>query len=139
MILLLPPAVSANLYWRTRVFGKRAMTYVSAEAKEFRAVVGARAKQFGLTSPMEGRVTVTIEMYPHRPLDWEKRVKKHGWNWDDTVRSIDLDNAIKVTLDAMKGVVIVDDVWVREIVARRMQPDEHGARLVVQVEKMGGM
>jgi len=73
-----------------------------------------------------------VTMYPHRPQDWEKRARKLGSNWDDGVRSIDLDNAIKVTLDAMKGVAFVDDVWVRRIEAERAEPDGE-ARLVVRI------
>ncbi|MFX7793104.1 RusA family crossover junction endodeoxyribonuclease, partial [Acinetobacter baumannii] len=53
--------------------------------------------------------------------------------WDDTVRCIDLDNAKKVLLDALKGVAIEDDQWVRRIVAERMEPDADGARVVLTV------
>jgi crossover junction endodeoxyribonuclease RusA len=128
----LPPAVSANVYWRTRVAGKRAMTYVSAEAKAFKAEVQQRLRAVGLTAPISGRVAVTLFMYPHRPLDWQRRQRQAGAAWDDSVRSIDLDNAIKVTLDAMKGLAFDDDVWVRQIHAARMEPDGE-ARVVVTI------
>ena len=52
------------------------------------------------------------------------------------MRSIDLDNAIKVTLDAMKGIAFNDDVWVRQIEAERMEPDGE-ARVVVTVRRIG--
>lgn len=128
----LPPAVSANVYWRTRVVKKIAMTYVSAEAKAFKAQVAQLLAAAGVTKPFPGRVAVSLQMYPHRPLDWKKRQRDLGAAWDDGVRSIDLDNSIKVTLDAMKGIAFVDDVWVREISARRMEPDGE-ARVVVTV------
>lgn len=136
VILVLPPPVSANVYWRTRVAGNRAMTYVSAEAKEFKAQAKVAALAGGLASPIAGRVRVDLAMYPGRPKDFAKRQRQHGNAWDDSVRSIDLDNAIKVTLDALKGVAFDDDVWVREIVAKRMEPDAHGARLVVRVQSI---
>lgn len=129
----LPPAVSANIYWRTRVVKKIAMTYVSAEAKAFKAQVLQLLRAAGVTEPFQGRVAVALKMYPHRPLDWQKRQRTLGAEWDDGVRSIDLDNSIKVTLDAMKGIAFVDDVWVRQITAERMEPDALPARVVVTV------
>ncbi|MGG1947089.1 RusA family crossover junction endodeoxyribonuclease [Trinickia sp. NRRL B-1857] len=133
IIVTLPPPVSANLYWRTRVVKGVAMTYVSAEAKAFKQEVGWRLRAAGCIRPIVGRVAVTLTLYPHRPLDWEKRVRKLGAAWDDGVRSIDLDNAIKVTLDALKGIAFEDDVWVRRISAERAEPDGE-ARIVVRIE-----
>jgi crossover junction endodeoxyribonuclease RusA len=128
----LPSPVSANVYWRTRVVKNMAMTYVSAEAKEFKRQVLLALIAAGVTSPFPGRVAVSLVLYPHRPLDWAKRVKKLGAAWDDGVRSIDLDNSIKVTLDAMKGIAFQDDVWVRRIHAERAEPDGQ-ARVVVTI------
>jgi crossover junction endodeoxyribonuclease RusA len=78
-------------------------------------------------------VAIEVDLYPGRPLDWQKRQRLHGAAWDDTVRCIDLDNANKVLLDSLKGVAIEDDVWVRRLVSQRMEPDEHGARVVVRI------
>jgi crossover junction endodeoxyribonuclease RusA len=130
--VILPPAVSANVYWRTRVVKNIAMTYVSSEAKAFKAEVARRLHAVGCRKPIIGRVAVEMKLYPHRPLDWQKRAQKLGATWDDGVRSIDLDNAIKVTLDAMKGIAFDDDVWVRRINAQRMEPDGE-ARVVVTI------
>jgi len=129
----LPPPVSANVYWRTRVIKGVAMTYVSAEAKAFKADVAHILRAAGCTKPIEGRVAVNMTLYPHRPLDWQKRQQKLGEAWDDGVRSIDLDNAIKVTLDSLKGIAFIDDVWVREITASRAEPDSLGARVMVTI------
>ena len=131
----LPPPVSANVYWRTRVVKGIAMTYVSAEAKAFKSEVGWLLKAAGIKIPFQGCVAVSLKLYPHRPLDWAKRAQKFGGAWDDSVRSIDLDNAIKVTLDAMKGIAFNDDVWVRQIEAERMEPDGE-ARVVVTVRRI---
>lgn len=128
----LPWPVSANVYWRTRVVKGVAMTYVSAEAKAFKEQVGWLLRAAGCTHPIEGRVAVSLTLYPHRPLDWEKRMRKFGAAWDDSVRSIDLDNAIKVTLDALKGIAFEDDAWVRRIEAKRAEPDGE-ARVVVTI------
>lgn len=131
-----PAPVSANVYWRTRVVKGVAMTYVSKEAQQFKAAVASVLLAAGVSKPMAGRVAVEVWMYPHRPQDWAKRQRKLGAGWDDSVRAIDLDNAIKVTLDAMKGLAFEDDVWVRRIAAQRMEPDERGARVVVRVSQI---
>lgn len=133
--LVLPYPISANRYWRTYMPKgfKAPVTTLSAEAKEYKREVAIRAKQQGVTSPIAGRVCVVFTLYPHRPLDWQKRMRKNGDSWDDTVQCLDLDNAQKVALDALKNIAFGDDSWVREISARRAEPDEFGARLLVEV------
>jgi crossover junction endodeoxyribonuclease RusA len=135
LTVTLPWPVSANVYWRTRVVKGVAMTYVSAEAKAFKSDVTRLLRAAGCKAPLAGRVAVALTLYPHRPQDWQKRQRKLGAAWDDGVRSIDLDNAIKVTLDAMKGVAFEDDVWVRRILAERAEPDGE-ARLVVTITQI---
>lgn len=135
LTVTLPWPVSANVYWRTRVVKGVAMTYISAEAKAFKTDVARLMRAAGCKAPMPGRVAVSLTLYPHRPQDWQKRQRKLGAAWDDGVRSIDLDNAIKVTLDAMKGIAFEDDVWVRRILAERAEPDGE-ARLVVTITQI---
>ena len=130
--LSLPYPLSANRYWRTRVMrGPRpiAQTYVSAEAEAYKADVMAIALQAG-ARPIPGKVSLRMALYPHQPADWHKRTEEER----DRVRCIDLDNALKVTIDALKDIAFEDDAMVREIVAVRMEPDEEGARVVVTVE-----
>lgn len=138
VVLTLPYPISANRYWATRVVtsaGKRpmAMTYVTPEAKSFKADVLRIARATGITAPITGRVKLEIWLYPSRPQDWERRVRKLGANWDDGVMSIDLDNANKVVLDALKEVAFDDDKWVRQLLAQRMEPDGKGARAVIRI------
>jgi len=133
--LVLPWPVSANRYWRTRVVKGIAMTYISAEAKAYKATVRSLAKIAGVKAPIAGRVAVAIRLYPNRPQDWAKRAAKDPMGWDDTVQCLDLDNANKVLFDALKGVVIEDDRWVRRITAERMEPDGE-ARVEIVVEPM---
>lgn len=137
-ILVLPYPISANRYWSSRLVkpkGKPAFTstYVTPEAKAYKAQVLALARKAGFARPITGRVKVEFILFPNRPQDWQKRMRKDGTAWDDTVQCLDLDNAQKVVLDSLKDVVFEDDRWVREIHARRAEPDEHGARLVAVV------
>ena len=136
--LTLPYPISANRYWASRVITPRggrpmAVTYVTAEAKDFKEQVGWMAKAAGVRAPITGRVAIDVKLYPNRPQDFAVRMRKFGPTWDDTVMCLDLDNCHKVLLDAIKGVVIDDDKWVRRITSERMEPDQHKARMVVTI------
>lgn len=115
MRLILPYPVSANRYWRTVVAKKqlRALTFVSDEAKAYKQEVAWRAKAAGV-KPISGLVELRVRLVP-----------KNGV-------CMDLDNALKVTIDALKGVVYADDSQVYRIVAERGDADPTGARLEVE-------
>jgi crossover junction endodeoxyribonuclease RusA len=136
--LTLPYPVSANRYWATRVVkpkGRPAMaiTYVTPEANEYKARVQAIALSAGIDKPLLGRVKLDIWLFPNRPQDWQTRQRKLGAEWDNNVMCIDLDNANKVLLDALKDVAFEDDKRVFQLLAQRMEPDERGARVVVRI------
>jgi len=135
--LTLPYPVSANLYWRSFVprGHQRAIVTLSDEAKAYKQSVGWLARSAGVRTPLVGRVAVDVQLYPQRPQDWARRARRNPQAWDDDVRCIDLDNANKVLLDALKGVVIEDDRWVRRLLAERMEPDGE-ARVVVTVRQL---
>ena len=136
--LTLPYPISANRYWRSFVpRGKtRAIVVVSDEAKAYKQEVGWLARAAGLRSPFAGRVAVAVVLYPSRPQDWAKRAQRDPLTWDDSVQCLDLDNANKVLLDALKGLAFDDDKWVRRLASERMEPDEQGARVVVTITKI---
>jgi crossover junction endodeoxyribonuclease RusA len=77
---------------------------------------------------------VRIRLYPARPQDWAKRAQRNPDTWDDDVRCIDLGNAEKVLSDALNGIAWIDDKQLRRIELERCEPDEHGARVVVEIE-----
>lgn len=135
--LNLPYPPSANRYWSTRIITPRAtgrpqaMTYVTPEAKDYKEKVGWLAKAAGV-KPIVGRVAIVIELYPHRPLDFQKRMRQLGDAWDDTVQCIDLGNCEKVLSDALKDVVFGDDKLLHDIHLKRMEPDGE-ARVVVHL------
>lgn len=103
------------------------------DAKEYKASIAILCRQAGISKPLDGRVLFDVKLYPNRPQDWQKRMRIHGDAWSDTVQCIDLDNANKVILDALKGIAIIDDKWVWRITAERMEPDDQGARVVVTI------
>lgn len=134
--LTLPYPISANRYWRAVSMGARLAMVPTKEAKDYKAAVGWKAKSAGIRTPLNGRMALLIRLYPERPQDWAKRARKDPDTWDDTVRCIDLGNCEKVLSDALNGVVWVDDKQLRRIVLERCEPDEHGARVEVEIEPM---
>ena len=134
--LTLPYPLSANKYWRPVHIGNHITIVPTKDAKEYKTEVQWRARAAGVRTPIIGRVAIDVKLYPGRPLDYKKRMRDFGASWDDSVRCIDLDNANKVLLDALKGVAIEDDAWVRKITAERMEPDEGKARVVLTITPM---
>ena len=78
-------------------------TYVTPEARAYKAKVEEIVKAMGIRKPIGGRVRVDLRLYPHRPQDWQARQRKFGAAWDDSVQCLDLDNARKVAYDALRG------------------------------------
>jgi crossover junction endodeoxyribonuclease RusA len=130
--LTLPYPLSANRYWRPVKLGAHISIVPTKEAKAFRADIAARCRDQGVRAPLAGRVHVDVKLYPKRPQDWQTRQRKLGAGWDDGVMCIDIDNANKVLLDALKDVAIEDDKWVRRLTSERMEPDGE-ARVVVTI------
>lgn len=141
IFLTLPYPVSSNVYWASRVVKQkgepdRAMTYVTPEAKAYKAEVAKIASAAGLAAPMACRVEMWIRLYPARPQDWARRARSDPANWDDDVRCIDLGNAEKVLADALQGIVYTDDKWIWHEDKRRMEPDAKGARVEIAIRAM---
>ena len=132
--LRLPVPPSANRYWRTYMPKgfKAPVTTLSAEAKAYKTDVANLARAAGIHTPIIGRVAVSFVYYPKRPQDWQKRARSDPHGWDDTCMALDLDNLSKGLFDALKNVVFEDDRWVREISAKRMEPDGD-ARVIVTI------
>ena len=131
--LILPYPISANRYWRPVNIGKHITIVPTKEAKEYKVDVAWRVRAAGIRRPITGRVAVEIDLYPNRPKDYIKRQREHGAEWDNDVRCIDLGNCEKVLSDALKDIAFEDDKWLWDIHLKRMEPDEHEARVVVRI------
>jgi len=135
--LVLPYPISANRYWRTfmpKGF-KAPVTTVSPEAKSYKAQVAHMCKVAGIKQPISGRVEIDIKLFPKRPQDYAKRMQKNPDSWDDDVQCLDLDNANKVLFDAIKGIAIIDDKWIRRLTSERMEPDGE-ARVILTIRPL---
>lgn len=97
--LILPEAPSANAYWRRH--GN--IIHVSAEAKAYKEAVSMLASRYRNGSEVafpSGDLSVTVL--------WHRSAKRG-----------DLDNRLKVCLDALKDVVFRDDKQITRILAER--------------------
>lgn len=116
--LVLPWPVSANRYWMSFWATKlrRVITAPTKEAEAYKEECGWRAKEAGVRAPFSGPVTLNVLLIPENKI------------------CMDLDNALKVSIDALKGVVYEDDRQVYRIVAERCEPDPVGGkRLEIEV------
>jgi crossover junction endodeoxyribonuclease RusA len=107
--LVLPYPISANRYWRS-VPGRGVL--LSADARRYKEDAGKEALAAGVR-PVDGPVALTVTLY---------RPAKRG----------DLDNRIKVLLDALSGIAYRDDSQVVELHAYRLDDKDH-PRVEVQV------
>lgn len=105
MKLVLPYPPSANHYLRKTRNG----VFRTREANEYRSDVGWLCRQLGI-EPLAGDVSLVIDVYRPR-------------------RSGDIDNVLKVTLDALQGHVYTNDRQVSHIDITR-----HDDRLNPRVE-----
>lgn len=108
MKFVLPYPPSSNRYWR--VWRGRAVK--SSEARAYQAQV--RLMNVGHSGVLASAVVVTCFVF---------RPAKRG----------DLDNTLKVMLDALKGIAFIDDKQVVELHAKRFD-DKNNPRAEVWVE-----
>lgn len=116
MQIEMPYPISTNRYWRNF----RGRPVVSKEAKDYRREIALRTHQNGLYAPIDGPVRVDATLHPKKPLKPSK----------SEPRCIDIDNALKVMLDALQGIAYENDSQVREIHIKRGEPVEGGALIV---------
>jgi len=97
---------------------------VSKEAVAYKARVAAIAAENGIT-PTSKAVSLTVQLIP--------KANKDG---SASKVCLDLDNCLKVCLDALQGAAYDDDNQVEEIHAKRMKTPIAGGGLVVKVEEL---
>lgn len=118
MRLILPYPVSANRYWR--IWRNRAVR--SAEAAAYKETVRRIAQEAG-AMPSEGFVAVRLIPKANKDGSANKTV-------------IDLDNALKVALDALQGIAYHNDRQVRRIAAEYDGEPKQGGGLAVEIEEL---
>jgi len=106
--LTLPYPPSANLYWRNA----HGRTHVSTSAKEYKKSVQTLCLLHRV-QPLHGRLKVTIHLW---------RPRKAG----------DLDNRIKILIDALQGAAYANDKQIVELHAYRHE-DKRNPRADVEI------
>jgi len=119
-VIVLPYPVSVNRYWKNF----RGRTVRSKEAIEYKEAVASIANEF-IDAPLVGCVSVSMTLHPERPKDWEKRQRKDA-RWGLGVRRIDLDNAMKVAIDALQDIAFENDRQITKLTIKLGQPIEGG-------------
>lgn len=126
MRVMLPYPVSANKYWRkfgrNMVVSPQAIIYKAHAAMTFMFDEHGAKRNFKRID--DGGVFVRIILHP------KLTVKGRASN-----RVLDLDNTIKVTLDALNKIAYWDDSQVRHIDARFGEPVVGGG-LTVEVQEI---
>jgi len=113
--ITLPYPVSANRYWRKTNTGR---TYISSDAIAYRAIVASVCKKDGIIKSAS-KVLLKVTLHP--------RLTKKGYS---NAVVIDLDNALKVTLDALQGHAYKDDKQVCQIYLEYGEPVANGGLTV---------
>ena len=109
-VVMLPYPISANRYWRNF----RGRMVVSKEAEEYKAKVIWSFFALDIT-PTSKPVSLTMKLHP--------KLTKTG---KSSRTLIDLDNCIKVCLDALQGVLYVNDNQVIKLTAEVGEPVDGG-------------
>lgn len=131
--LVLPYPVSANRYWRSTAVHGHVQVYVSTEGKAYKRDVAWIAKAAGIRAPTErpieiGRIVITPPA---------TRVRRDRFLVEQVVKNgsrIDLDNGLKITFDALKEIVYVDDAQIERIRGPiEYGPFEGAGSLVIEI------
>lgn len=113
--LSLPYPISANKYWRNM----RGRMIRSKEAEEFKGYVKAQCL-VGKIKPLDGDVAVAIVLHP--------KCKKDG---TASATRLDLDNCLKVVIDALNGFAYHDDNQIIRLIAEIGEPVQNGGLTVM--------
>ena len=113
-VLILPYPPSTNRYWRHTVNRSgQPVIYLTQDGKEYKTIVGWMALKSGYTQPYAEEVILYLDVYRPRQVG-------------------DLDNRIKILMDALQGFCYENDSQVVEIHARRFE-DKTDPRAEVRV------
>lgn len=115
--IVLPYPVSANRYWRMRINPKTNHPFmsVSNEGRQYKKLVRQLLTLKRLNKPHPGSIFIELVLHPRKNIDGTA-----------SKVCIDLDNALKVTLDSLQGLVFKDDNQITKIIAEIGKPKPDG-------------
>ena len=118
---------------RAAVRGRHATLYTPKKTADYEAAVSRIAKEAMSGDPLEGPVKVTIIAYFTFPKSRSKRDRAEMRNGlVPCLNRADVDNLAKSILDAMNGIVYLDDRQVTRLLVEKYYADE--GKCLVRVE-----
>jgi Holliday junction resolvase RusA-like endonuclease len=106
---------------RFRRAGNFVQTYTDSRTKAYEQTIRAYAQRaMGSTRPLEGAVAVDLFIRLPTPSSASKRLKEALLrNEQLPTKKPDIDNVIKIYLDAMNGIIYEDDTQVVRLSAKK--------------------
>lgn len=108
--------------------------YDPESSRNHKAMIGMMAREvMGDRKPLEGDLILVLTVLKNPPMSWSKKKQRECLR-RGILSKPDLDNYVKLVLDALNGVVFRDDKDVATILARKLWTDEQpGMRITVTV------
>lgn len=110
---------------KVRIRGRFAQMYTPPKTREAEQDFQAKALKHVPPSPIEGPLSVTLKFHKQKPKSLPKKVKY----W---VKRPDLDNMIKLALDAMNKIFFVDDSQIVELHSIKEYSDWNGTEVIIR-------
>jgi Holliday junction resolvase RusA-like endonuclease len=113
---------------RFRSFGKFVSTYTPKETKEAEQNFINQANAHKPETPFTGPIAINVSFYKVKP---KSRKKFESWTTKN-----DLDNMLKLVLDAMNGIFFKDDAQIVSIMCDKRYGDKNCT--LVEMEELEG-
>lgn len=110
-MISLPYPISTNRYWRNN----HGRVVTSKEAADYKRTAAMAARYAGFLTPLSGPVEVVVQFHP--------KLTRKGVA---SKQRLDIDNVIKVTLDALNNVTYIDDNQVERLSVELAKPIDGG-------------
>ena len=110
---------------RTTKRGNRAIMYTPAKTKEFENYVKLVAAQHAPKELLTGPLDVELEFNLQRPKSLPKKIQHH-------TKKPDIDNLAKSVLDALEGIIYVNDA---QVIALRVYKEYGTPNCTVRIEE----
>ena len=117
MITLNGNPVSTQTVYKMRSFGKFVSMYMSKRGKDIKLSYQQQASEQWVGKPLEGNVEIDIKLY------------------FGTKRKSDWDNFHKLSMDALSGIVWVDDVQIQKAVVEKFY-DKDFPRIEIKIKEL---
>jgi len=110
---------------KVRVMGRFAQIYTPKKTRDAEDSFIAQAIKSKPSTPLEGPLSVSISFFKLKPKSYSKKII----HWD---KRPDLDNLIKLTLDAMNKIFYQDDAQIVELCCNKAFSDKPRTEVIIR-------